>query len=93
MNDKPLINQRFLCFYVQRCIVEAMLPWGYIWGYDFPEVGVFPLSDFGRDSMALTDTEIRRSKPGEKPYKLFDSGGLHLWSPVRRQALALEVPL
>jgi len=28
--------------------------------------------------MALTDTEIRRSKPGEKPYKIFDSGGLHL---------------
>jgi integrase len=28
--------------------------------------------------MALTDTEIRRSKPAEKAYKLFDSGGLHL---------------
>ncbi len=28
--------------------------------------------------MALTDTEIRRSKPAEKPYKLSDSGGLHL---------------
>jgi integrase len=28
--------------------------------------------------MALTDTEIRRSKPSGKPYKLFDSGGLHL---------------
>ncbi len=28
--------------------------------------------------MALTDTEIRRSKSGEKPYKLFDGGGLHL---------------
>jgi integrase len=28
--------------------------------------------------MALTDTEIRRSKPAEKSYKLFDSGGLHL---------------
>lgn len=28
--------------------------------------------------MALTDTEIRRSKPGDRPYKLFDSGGLHL---------------
>lgn len=28
--------------------------------------------------MALTDTEIRRSKPGEKPYKMADSGGLHL---------------
>lgn len=28
--------------------------------------------------MALTDTEIRRSKPAGKPYKLSDSGGLHL---------------
>jgi len=28
--------------------------------------------------MALTDTEIRRSKAAEKAYKLFDSGGLHL---------------
>jgi Arm domain-containing DNA-binding protein len=28
--------------------------------------------------MALTDTEIRRSRPAEKPYKLSDSGGLHL---------------
>jgi hypothetical protein len=28
--------------------------------------------------MALTDTAIRRSKPTEKAYKLFDSGGLHL---------------
>jgi hypothetical protein len=28
--------------------------------------------------LALTDTEIRRSKPGEKSYKLSDSGGLHL---------------
>ena len=28
--------------------------------------------------MALTDTEIRRSKPAERAYKLFDGGGLHL---------------
>ncbi len=28
--------------------------------------------------MALTDTEIRKSKPADKPYKLSDSGGLHL---------------
>jgi integrase len=42
--------------------------WGYI---EIPEkIGVFAL--------ALTDTEIRRSKPTDKPYKLSDSGGLHL---------------
>jgi integrase len=28
--------------------------------------------------MALTETEIRRSRPGEKAYKLSDGGGLHL---------------
>jgi hypothetical protein len=28
--------------------------------------------------LALTDTEIRRSKSAGKPYKLSDSGGLHL---------------
>lgn len=28
--------------------------------------------------MALTDTEIRRSKPAAKPYKMADGGGLHL---------------
>ena len=28
--------------------------------------------------MGLTETEIRRSKPGDKPYKLADAGGLHL---------------
>jgi hypothetical protein len=48
-------------------------------GVDFPEVGVFPLSDIWEGfPMALTDTEIRRSKPGDKPFKLSDGGGLHL---------------
>jgi integrase len=28
--------------------------------------------------MALTDTEIRRSKPAQRPYKLSDGAGLHL---------------
>jgi len=28
--------------------------------------------------MALTDTEIRRSKPAEEPYRLSDSGGMYL---------------
>jgi Arm DNA-binding domain len=28
--------------------------------------------------MALTDTAIRNTKPGAKPFKLTDSGGLHL---------------
>ena len=28
--------------------------------------------------MALTDTAIRRAKPQEKPYKLFDEKGMYL---------------
>ena len=26
----------------------------------------------------LSDTEIKRAKPKEKPYKLFDGGGLYM---------------
>jgi len=46
--------------------------------------------------MALTDTRIRNEKPGEKPRKLADSGGLYLllnqsgkywrWSPGKSPA-------
>jgi len=28
--------------------------------------------------MALKDTEIKHAKPHDKPYKLFDGGGLYL---------------
>ena len=28
--------------------------------------------------MALTDPEIRNAKPGDKPFKLYDAGGLFL---------------
>lgn len=49
-------------------------------GVYFLGVGVFP--DLGKiqevRSLALTDTEIRRSKQTERAYKLSDSGGLHL---------------
>jgi len=75
--------------------VEAMLPWGYRWGYIFRMWGYFPLSGIWEGfPMALTDTEIRRSKPGDKPYKLSDGGGLHLMvTPSGGKLLALEVPL
>jgi hypothetical protein len=29
--------------------------------------------------MALTDIQIKKAKPSEKPYKLSDSGNLYLW--------------
>ena len=76
--DKPLKNQRLLSFYVQMRIMEANPRWGYFRGYQFPEFGgiceIRP--EFGGTRMALTDTEIRRSKPGAAPYKLSDGGGL-----------------
>jgi hypothetical protein len=28
--------------------------------------------------LALTETEVKRSKPGDKPYKLTDGGGLYV---------------
>ena len=28
--------------------------------------------------MALTDINIRRAKPSEKPYRMYDSGGLYI---------------
>src|SRR3974390_443881 len=34
--------------------------------------------NLGFHALALTDTEIRRSKPTDRPYKLSDGGGLHL---------------
>ena len=42
-----------------------------MWGY-FPKAEVL-------DEMALTDTEIKKTKAKEKAYSLNDSGGLYLW--------------
>lgn len=68
-----------MSFCVLRGIVEADSPWGYVWGYEIPELGVSNLRQIVEAlAMALTDTEIRRSKPANTPYKLFDGGGLHL---------------
>lgn len=60
--------------------IEANSQWGYIWGYEIPKLGVSSIFGIlrGYPTMALTDTEIRRSKASEKPYKLADGGGLHL---------------
>ena len=29
--------------------------------------------------MGLTELQVRKTKPQEKPYRLSDSGGLYLW--------------
>ena len=57
-----------------------MFPWGYIWGYQFQNLGVPDKTGpiLGGIRMALTDTGIRRSKPGAAPYKLSDGHGLYL---------------
>jgi integrase len=78
-NNKPLINKRFIVFLRPEVYRGSHAPVGVLMGVDFPRVGVFPLSGIWEGfPMALTDTEIRRSKPGDKPYKLSDGGGLHL---------------
>ena len=78
--DKSLINQRLLSFCVQPCIMEANSSRGYIWGYEISKVGVSSIfvEILGVCALGLTDTEIRRSKPADRPYKLSDGGGLHL---------------
>ena len=76
--DKPLKIKWLLSLCVQRRIVKAKSRWGYNRGYEFPEWGYFHFGHIRSTSMALTDTEIRRSKPTDKPYKVSDSGGLHL---------------
>lgn len=40
--------------------------------------GTIRLKGGVRQKMALTDTAIRGSKPGKKPYKLYDRDGLFL---------------
>jgi hypothetical protein len=57
-------------------------------------VGVFPLSDIWEGfPMALTDTEIRRSKPGDKLQTVRRRRPSLDGHSDRRQALTLEVPL
>jgi hypothetical protein len=53
-------------------LLKPILSGGIIGGTRFRNWGYFQIS--GKS----TDTEIRRSRPAEKAYKLFDSGGLHL---------------
>ena len=41
--------------------------------------------------MPLTDTTIRNAKPGAKPVRLYDSGGLYLEVSPLRQVVAPQV--
>ena len=44
---------------------------------------IFPGGTLGKALLkwivALTDTEIRKAKPAEKPYRMSNSGSLYLW--------------
>jgi integrase len=49
---------------------------GYICGYVVSALWVYSILD---TQMALTDTEIKKAKPQDKPYKLSDGAGLYIW--------------
>src|ERR1700679_2813168 len=71
---------RLSSFCVQRRTMRAKFCGGYSGGYLDSQRGVlFPAGYFGGLEMALTDTEVRKSKPTAKAYRLSDSGGLYLW--------------
>ena len=60
--------------------MEAINSCGYICGYIRRELWVHCLEVA---SMRLTDIQIKRIKPGAKPHKISDGGGLFLWvTPV-----------
>jgi hypothetical protein len=51
--------------------VAIHLIWGCVWGYSY-------MPQFQIPPMPLTDIQIRKEKPGDKPRKLADGGGLYL---------------
>ena len=50
---------------------------GYGWGYDSLESGYNP-NRIWEVTNALTDTAIRRTKPRQRPFKVYDRDGLFL---------------
>ena len=57
---------------------QPALNWGTDRGTLCSEVGYGSHDPYRRPKMALTDTAIRRAKPGTKPFKLYDREGLFL---------------
>lgn len=51
---------------------------GYVWGYRSGLQKTYPPDSEAGFFMALTEVAVRNAKPGEKPYKLTDGGGLFL---------------
>ena len=77
-NEKPRGNGAFFVYTVQyRPIkfIEIRGIWGYIWGYIVEGKNKIPPKV---PEMPLSDVKIKNAKPGTKPYKLADGGGMYL---------------
>ena len=61
----------FFLFSVQHGVLQADVKWGYGWGY---RLKIHPLEV----PRALTDTAVKKAKPGPKPAKLSDGKGMYL---------------
>jgi hypothetical protein len=45
----------------------------------FQSDGTFAVKAFVEGDISLTDTEIKRARGAEKPYRMADAGNLYLW--------------
>ena len=53
---------------------------GVLWGvFCFDRGVLFPAGGIWGVDMPLTDTEVRKARPSDKPYRLSDAGSLYLW--------------
>ena len=57
--------------------------WGYFWGYSPTSSSAIPPKatrgiEMPKQITPLSDAEVRKAKPKERDYKLFDGGGLHI---------------
>jgi hypothetical protein len=79
--DKSPVNTGDFVFLRPRAYYQShVLRGGTFRGIWFFKGGYFSLPGHLRGvEMSLTDTEVRRSKPTEKAYRLSDGGSLYLW--------------
>jgi hypothetical protein len=69
-------------------VCEWYLSWYVV--YDPKKVPHIGITTGG--TLALTDTEIKKAKPGDKPYKMADGGRLYLLvNPSGGETLALGI--
>jgi hypothetical protein len=76
--QKPSKYWASMFFGVLYGTVEASMRRGYFWGYFVFSLGVFSGKRNSERTMALTDTEIKRTKAKEQAYNMRGGGGLHL---------------